>query len=1031
MPENQERYYNIEKLNKLFALAALLLMVALLFMVAEDYAAQWKDFQRAFRKIETEGTRLRLQSESQKLRNNAEYMDLIKKTADAKYFINAKNKEMAAIQAKIEKLRAKSDIANQKYQFAKAQYDSFKFTYEEAVKHQKTNVTSLKTKLDHLSFETTKLRLEVEGFDKSINEENGKLQSFTEEIRNYERSSKNLAKQVELLERKLAKIDSKRMTTANRIADKIRDLPVIDLANPNYKIKQIVLKDITDDVNFLRVPKVDRCITCHLGIDNPDFKDAPQPFRTHPNLEMFVAGNSAHPMEEFGCTTCHGGRGRGTDFVSSAHTPSSEAQAKEWEEKYHWHHLHLWQQPMLPKQYVEAGCFKCHANETPVKGAEKLSLGLNLIERAGCYGCHTIERYKNWPKVGPDLTKLPAKSNKDWVYRWINDPTTFRHNTWMPEFFHQSNNNDPESIARGEQEIHAMVDYLFKNSQEFKLSEVPSAGDSKRGEQLVATLGCFGCHDMAKESKGAALTPERLLREHGPNLIALGSKTSPKWIFNWLKDPNRYHPETKMPNLRLSDQEAADIAIYLSADKNLEFSKAAIPAVNEDILKGIVEELLKKTVPLQQAQEQAASMNRAQKLEFAGKKLIGQYGCFACHAIEGFEHEKPIGTELTEEGNKSAHGLDFGYIDIEHTPQAWFKQKLMNPRIFDQGKLKSADEKLKMPNYNFSEEEADAIVTALMGFVKDRPASSKMPKRTTEKAYIEEGQKLVRQLNCQGCHVMEGKGGAIQPKIKESLVKYSGKDENEAQALINSSSPPNLIGEGKKVHAEWLFEFLQNPTPIRPWLKVRMPTYHYQSAEQLNTLLKYFAALDKEPFPFADSENTSMTPDEAKAAEILFSNDYFGCAQCHIVGDKMPLGSADSWAPNFALSKKRLKPKWVFDWLKNPQDLLPGTKMPTYFDPKYFDTAGPEDILGGDETRQIKALRDYILTISTHPPVQNQTIKSEVTPAPADSSEKGTVVPSAKEILPESPKVESQAPGTAPASPEVKTEKPVTAPTSP
>ncbi len=93
------------------------------------------------------------------------------------------------------------------------------------------------------------------------------------------------------------------------------------------------------------------------------------------------------------------------------------------------------------------------------------------------------------------------------------------------------------------------------------------------------------------------------------------------------------------------------------------------------------------------------------------------------------------------------------------------------------------------------------------------------------------------------------------------------------------------------------------------------------------------------------------------------------------------------------MAKKRLKPKWIIEWLHNPQALLPGTKMPTYFDPQNFAASGPEDILNGDEEKQIKVLRDYLLTLSNSPEAQqkptSQLPSSEEKsqpPAPADQS---------------------------------------------
>jgi hypothetical protein len=175
-----------------------------------------------------------------------------------------------------------------------------------------------------------------------------------------EKKKRSLAQKAVILDRKLKKIDPNAMDMTNRLANLIRNLPIIDLSNPTFKVKQVVLSDIRDDVNFMTVPKVDRCVTCHLGIDNPDYKDAAQPLRSHPDLELYLSKDSAHPLEDFGCTVCHNGRGRGTDFISAAHIPSSEEQKEEWETKYQWEELHHWDKPMYPKPYTEAGCFKCH-----------------------------------------------------------------------------------------------------------------------------------------------------------------------------------------------------------------------------------------------------------------------------------------------------------------------------------------------------------------------------------------------------------------------------------------------------------------------------------------------------------------------------------------------------------------------------------------------------------------------------------------------------------------------------------------------
>jgi len=1009
MPEPQERHYNINKLNAWFAITTILLLLSIIWMFMDDYSREWKGYQKEFRDLEIEKARVKLDTEENKLKKSDEYQALTTAIEQTKREVEEKCSQQEDVKIRLARLQAENDLLKHNLKIRSAERDAARFRYEEAI-DKNHDADKAKGEFETIQQTVTTLKLQVEESDAKLNRESYSLSQCDQKLKDLKRQEIDLVRQVTVSHRKLRKIDPDQMNFPTYVANLIRDLPVIDFANPKYKIEQIVLKDITDSVNFMEVPKADRCITCHAGIANPDYKNAAQPFRTHPNLELYLGTNSPHPMEEFGCTVCHGGRGRGTDFVSAVHTPSTLEQEKEWEEKYHWHKFHHWETPMYPMTYVEAGCFKCHSGETVIKGAEKLNLGLHLVEKAGCYTCHNIEKYKDWPKPGPDLTHLASKISKDWAYRWIMAPKSFRHNTWMPSFYGQSNNDGPVFRKRSEQEIHAMVHYLFAKSQAFQMESIPQRGDTKRGEEIVHSIGCMGCHNIQHEPMASVRTRQSLRREHGPNLTGLGTKATPAWLYNWLKDPNRYHPQTRMPNLRLTDQEAADVVAFLSEDKNNEFIQEPIPAVNEEIINNIVRDFMVKANTMVQTHAQMAQMSLDDKLLYVGEKLIGHYGCFSCHNIVGFEDFKPIGTELTEEGSKAVDRLDFGFIDIPHTKEAWFKQKLKDPRIFDKDKIKAPDEKLRMPNYNFTDEEAEAITTAILGFVKERPAPSKSKPRTAENLYIEEGQKLVREFNCQACHIMEGEGGAIQPMVTQWLITFDNRDESEAQAITTGFSPPNLIGEGKKVHADWLFNFLHQPETIRPWLKVRMPTYKF-NAEHLNALVKYFSALDKQEFPFTEMMDTSLTPEEYEIGKKLFSDDYFGCAKCHIVGDKMPSGSPDSWAPNFALAKKRLKPQWISGWIKDPQSLLPGTKMPNFYDPQAFDGSGPEDILNGDENKQIEVLRNFLLTLADDNSVQ---VNIEMKTPKTDASAKAPVAPMTTEKTSESALETTTTPATSP-----------------
>lgn len=959
-----ESHYDPKRLDKIFAISAIVLLVALMAIFAKDYSRAWKPYQRAFKELELEKTRIKVNAESNLLEKNDEYQAILKELKEAESKLKSQDAQVKAAKVKINAADAALRLDVQQYQFAKAEYDALKYQYEAAAAHHHANAGQLKTKLDNLAKKIETLRLKVEADEAQVKDSNDALKGIESAFKIVDKKRFSIAKRLEILERKLSRTDPERMSVANQIGDYVRDWPILELANPNYKIRQIVLKDIPEDVNFMKVQRVDRCTTCHLGIDNPDFKNAAQPYRTHPNLELFIDKNSPHPIGEFGCTSCHQGRGRGTDFTSVAHSPRDPAQQKIWEKKYNWQALAHWEQPMFPAQHTQAGCFKCHEGQEVIKGAEKLNLGLNLIERAGCYGCHDIEKYKSWPKSGPNLEFLSSKTTKEWAYHWIIDPKSIRHNTWMPSYFNQSNNSDPASVHRSQQEVLSMVAFLFENSKPFTATSISAQGDPVKGKELVASVGCMGCHEVNPDKKDVKRDRNQLHKEFGPNLIGLGSKTDEEWLKDWLKDPSRYHSTTKMPDMRLSDQEAADIAAYLSKDTSAQLAKP-IPGVNDAILNSIVFDFLKKSNSMEQAKAQVNGMDQKAKMLYAGKLLVREYGCFSCHNIPGFENDKPIGVELTHEGTKNIHRLDFGFLHIEHTKQGWFKQKLLDPRIFDKGRVLQPLERIKMPNFDFTEAEADAITTALLGFVKDRPNSNKMANKGQGAQFINEGRALVRQLNCQGCHSMEGDGGVIQDAVTDWLITYKGKDKTEALNMTGAFSPPNLLGEGAKVQAQWLFDFLHNPSAIRPWVEVRMPSYNYLSG-QANTLVKYFNYLDGQEFPFTDMYHPNLSKEEFEASEKMFSKEVFGCTLCHVVDGQLPSGTQDSWGPDLGLSK-RLKPDWIVQWLTNPPAMLPGTKMPVFFDPANFESSGPPDILDGDEHKQIRALRDYLLTISNDP----------------------------------------------------------------
>ncbi|MFQ6616158.1 MAG: c-type cytochrome [Fidelibacterota bacterium] len=965
--EKHERHYNIFRLNRLFAVSSLVFLLLLVWTFADDYARPWKSYQRQFRQLEIAHTAGELNGEIQRLSAREDYQQVKKRLSAARKDLEEREGDLKTLEKEASKLEARHYKAQQEHSFTKAKYDAAKYAYEEAVAGAHVDTLEARENLQRLETETHERRLAMEEAKRKLDEKLQSIRSMRREVHTARDSFSRLNRDVDLLIRKLKTIDPSSMTFANRIASLVRDLPVLDFLNPYYKIDQIILNDITQDLNFAQVPKVDRCTTCHLGIAKPGFEDAPQPFTTHPDLELFLATGSPHPVQQFGCTSCHGGRGRGTDFITSAHTPDSPEEEEEWSVRYEWHEMHHWDDPMFPVKYAEAGCFKCHSEEIFVRGADRLNLGTNLIERAGCFGCHTIERYKDKRRIGPDLNKIASKVSRDWAYLWIRNPKLFRHNTWMPRFFGLANTSDSASVTRTNNEIHAIVHYLFDNSGDFPLEPIPVKGDIQRGRDLTHSLGCMGCHRIEAEPTSEKTSLQSLRRDHGPNLIGLASKSNARWVYNWLKEPERYFPRTKMPNLRLTDRETADITAYLmSLPPREEFLQQEIPELREDVIDEVVLNFLSNMFSDYDSRQRLSGMNLEEKLDYAGEKLLRFYGCYGCHNIPGFEEEKPIGTELTEEGSKAVEKLDFGLLDIDHTRQSWFKHKLKHPRSFDRNKVKRPYEKLRMPNFEFTDTEADAIVTALLGFVKTsygvKPIRSQNPD-------VHQGQWLVREYNCQGCHIIEGDGGAVRPTITEWLVETNDMDPAEAEEVSVDFSPPNLHTQGARTQPGWLFDFFKHPTIIRPSLRVRMPTFHL-SDDEWNSIIKYFQFLEDEVNAYESPHTVDVQSIRYHAGEKL--HEMGACSNCHFYGSTFPLGKPESWGPNLAMTRNRLRPEWVVDFLRDPQAIMPDTRMPKPYVPtdRDLEASDASEIFGravlslkGNPEAMLWGLADYVFSL--------------------------------------------------------------------
>lgn len=385
----------------------------------------------------------------------------------------------------------------------------------------------------------------------------------------------------------------------------------------NPGIKQIVVDGLG---------RVDRCPTCHLGIDDSRYVKAEPPFQTHPGTIL-----ASHDIKQFGCTSCHLGQGYAVSYEQAAHTK-----------------LNFWNETMLPESLLQASCGTCHQSEV-VPQAKIVTNGRLLIEDKGCTGCHEINSFYEEVKRGPDLDGIGNKVSKGWLYNFLKDPMAYLKKPRMPTF------------RLDEEQLLSLVEFLMsldgKAFPPHKISELPSeVGDATRGKALIDESRCTTCHSI--RGRGGKLAID---------LGRVGDKVRENWLANFLRNVHYYQPDKKMLEYNFTESDALDMASYMLK----EFSEGEF-AVPSD------------TASAGDPKSHQGKQERIQE----GERLFARYGCGGCHNLPGSRKLTKVGPKLNNIGNYLESKLDFGiHSDSLTSLYDWIFMKLKDPLAFDSASI--------------------------------------------------------------------------------------------------------------------------------------------------------------------------------------------------------------------------------------------------------------------------------------------------------------------------------------------------------
>ena len=521
------------------------------------------------------------------------------------------------------------------------------------------------------------------------------------------------------------------------------------------------------------------------------------------------------------------------------------------------------------------------------------------------------------------------------------------------------------------------------------------------GRLLLSELSCTVCH--AIEDKG--LQPKR-----GPNLDGVGDRMHADWLRAFLESPHSRKPGTTMPDVLVGFDEQeksraiSALAAFLST-QHLPFPQLKAgggnPLPHEFWKKGRVDE---------------------------GQRLYHRIGCIACHEPDadyaGGAPKASVLDQLLEQldpeeieelgltaAARPVRSVPYGDLAAKYTSKS-LTFFLINPET-----NRPAG---RMPNFDLEPVEAADIAAYLLREQRSVAGATAVG----DPSLIAEGRRLFAKLRCSSCHSANGvnparqatplaeldadadksclgsevqglphfqlddaQAAAIRAAIKVTVSDASAKQDVEFQFLkLNCYAcherdkrggvgrrrqrhfesvghidlgdegrlPPPLSRVGAKLRTPWLEKVFGGEGDVRPHMIARMPRFAKASVAALPEMLVAADRTSNESQAEVFGEGASLV----QAGRTLLDT---GCVQCHpLRGESLPgvVGIDLAGTPG------RIHPQWFREFLFNPGQLKPQTRMPTFF--PNGKSASPA-ILNGDVDRQIAGMWAYLKAIDKQP----------------------------------------------------------------
>ena len=287
------------------------------------------------------------------------------------------------------------------------------------------------------------------------------------------------------------------------------------------------------------------------------------------------------------------------------------------------------------------------------------------------------------------------------------------------------------------------------------------------------------------------------------------------------------------------------------------------------------------------------------------------------------------------------HGNRIGFI----------YQKLREPRSYDYEKTenKKYNDRLRMPEFPFDNEEREAVITFVLGLVAEPPTEKYVYKPSERDRTIIAGKQVLETFNCGGCHILEGE----RWKLSAPPEIFGEASPPKTFPFALHSLDPSIVGRSAT-------------TDRRGMVEAELRGLPSQEAAGENGALPVIR--DPDDADYADGERTQ--PRQAKYEFALFQNASAVGGEVYQPGTKLMVPGANlarkyptqggyltkylspvvydlerktnpnakgdqvlGWLPPPLMGEgKKVQTAWLYDFLMEPYTIRPATflRMPKF-----------------------------------------------------------------------------------------------------